>query len=138
MVGRFRPGTAGAAELNWRTDLPQALAQAKAENKLVLLDFTGSDWCVWCQKQDEDTFDRPEFAAYARTNLVLVQLDFPNQKPQADDVKAANKALAKKYSVQGFPTLMALKPDGTVVWNQPGYLPGGPQALIGILDGAKK
>jgi len=72
-----------ATGLQWLTDLPQAQAQARDENKLVLLDFTGSDWCGWCMKLDEDTFSRPEFADYASKNLVLVQLDFPHNKPQA-------------------------------------------------------
>jgi protein disulfide-isomerase len=131
-------GTAAAADLTWQTDLPKALAQAQTEHKLVLLDFTGSDWCVWCKKLDAETFTQPEFAAYARTNLVLVLLDFPQSKPQADDLKAANKALSKKYEISGFPTIIALKPDGAVAWKQAGYLEGGPQAMIAKLDEAKK
>lgn len=127
-----------AADLTWLTDVPKAEAQAKDENKLVLMDFTGSDWCVWCKKLDADTFSKPEFADYAQKNLVLVQLDYPNQKPQSDELKAANSALAKKYNIDGFPTLIALKPDGTVVWKQVGYLEGGPKALIDQIDGAKK
>jgi thioredoxin-related protein len=127
-----------AADITWLTDVPKAEAQAKNENKLVLMDFTGSDWCTWCKKLDKDTFAQPEFANYAQKNLVLVQLDYPANKPQSDDLKAANAALAKKYNIQGYPTLIALKPDGTVVWTQVGYLEGGPQALIDQLDGAKK
>ncbi|MGH7942468.1 MAG: thioredoxin family protein [Limisphaerales bacterium] len=127
-----------AADLNWLTDLPKAEAQAKGQNKLVLMDFTGSDWCGWCKKLDKDTFSKREFADYAQKNLVLVQLDFPMNKPQPDELKAANAVLAKKYNIQGYPTLIALKPDGTVVWTQVGYLEGGPQALIDQLDAAKK
>ena len=127
-----------AADLNWLTDLPKAKEQAKNENKLVLMDFTGSDWCGWCKKLDQDTFSKPEFVSYAQKNLVLVQLDYPQNKPQTDELKASNAALAKKYNIEGFPTLIALKPDGTVVWTQVGYLEGGPQALINQLDVAKK
>ena len=127
-----------AADLNWGTDLPKAQAQAKAENKLLLLDFTGSDWCMWCVKLDTDTFSKPEFADYAGKNLVLVELDYPNKKPQSDDLKAANKALGAKYGVDGYPTFVVLKPDGTVVWKQEGYLKGGPKAMIAELDKAKK
>jgi thioredoxin-related protein len=87
---------------------------------------------------DSDTFSKPDFADYAQKNLVLVQLDYPANKPQSDELKAANAALAKKYNIQGYPTLIALKPDGTVVWTQVGYLDGGPQALIDQLDAAKK
>jgi thioredoxin-related protein len=127
-----------AAELNWLTSVPQAEALAKTQNKIVLLDFTGSDWCVWCQKLDADTFLKPEFADYANKNLVLVQLDYPNKKPQSDAVKKTNAALQTKYNIEGFPTLIALKPDGTVLWTQVGYLAGGPKALIAELDKAKK
>ena len=128
-----------AADLNWLTDLPKAQVQAKAENKLLLLDFTGSDWCVWCVKLDTDTFSKPEFADYAKKNLVLVELDYPNKKPQSDDLKKANAALAAKYNPEGiFPTLIAMKPDGTVIWKQEGYLEGGPKAMIAELDKAKK
>ncbi|HEX3857544.1 MAG TPA: thioredoxin family protein [Verrucomicrobiae bacterium] len=129
---------ASAADLNWLTDVPKAEAQAKTESKLVLLDFTGSDWCGWCIKLDNDTFSKPEFADYAKKNLVLVQLDYPNKKPQSDDLKKSNAALQVKYNIEGFPTLIALKPDGTVVWKQVGYLAGGPAALIANLDEAKQ
>jgi protein disulfide-isomerase len=129
---------AHAADLIWLTDVPKAEAQAKTENKLVLLDFTGSDWCGWCIKLDKDTFSKSEFADYANKNLVLVQLDYPNKKPQSDDLKKANAALQAKYAIEGFPTLIVLKPDGTVVWKQVGYLEGGPQAFIAKLDEAKK
>ena len=130
--------SASAADLKWQTDLPKALAQAKTEKKLVFIDFTGSDWCIWCKKLDEDTFAKPEFADYAGKNLVLVQLDYPNSKPQSDDLKKANKALSDKYNIQGFPTLIALKPDGTEAWRNTGYLEGGPKALIAQLDGLAK
>jgi protein disulfide-isomerase len=126
-----------AADLNWTTDVPKAQAQAKADNKLVLMDFTGSDWCGWCMKLDKETFSQSDFADYAKKNLVLVQLDYPNKKPQSDELKAANAALAKKYNIDGYPTLIAMKPDGTVVWTQVGYLAGGPSALIAKLDEAK-
>jgi len=81
---------AGAAELDWLTDLQKAQAKAKTENKLVMMDFTGSDWCGWCIKLNKEVFSKPEFADYARKNLVLVEVDFPRYKKQADDVKKAN------------------------------------------------
>src|ERR1039457_3135462 len=123
-----------AADLNWLTDVPKVEAQAKTGNKLVLLDFTGSDWCGWCKKLDAETFSQPDFADYAKKNLVLVQLDYPAHKAQSDDLKKANAALQLKYNIEGFPTLIALKSDGTVVWKKVGYLAGGPAALIAKLD----
>lgn len=129
---------AHAEDLNWQTDLPKALAQAKTENKLVLADFTGSDWCSWCKKLEKDTFSKPDFAAYAKTNLVLLRLDYPNNVPQSAELKAANIALAKRFKIEGYPTLIALKPDATVVWRVDGYLEGGPKALIAKIEAAKK
>src|SRR5580658_3990001 len=107
-------GTLLAADASWITSLPDAKAKAEKEKKLILLDFTGSDWCGWCKKLDAETFSKPEFIDYAKKNLVLVEVDFPNQKPQTDELKAANKALGQKYEVSGYPTLLAMKPDGTV------------------------
>jgi thioredoxin-related protein len=126
------------SELPWSTDLPKALEQAKAENKIVLLDFTGSDWCVWCMKFDNDVLSQPEFASYAKTNLVMVMLDFPNAKPQSDSVKKTNKDLQEKFKVDGFPTYVALTPDGKEIGRQTGYLSGGPEAFIAELEKFRK
>jgi thioredoxin-related protein len=126
-----------AADAVWLTDLSKAEAQAKSENKLVLMNFTGSDWCPWCIKMEKDTLTQPEFTDYANKNLVLVLVDFPQTKPQSDDLKAANAGLAKKYNVDGYPTLVEVKPDGTEVTRQVGYLEGGPKAFIAELDAAK-
>lgn len=119
-----------AAELNWQTDLPTALAQAKAENKLVFMDFTGSDWCPACIAFHKEATASPEFAAYAKTNLVLMEVDFPNHKPQSAALKAANAALQKKYDIKGFPTLILLNADGKELKRQLGYDSGKIQKLI--------
>jgi len=126
-----------AAEESWLTSVPEAKAKAEKEKKLVLLDFTGSDWCSWCKKLKAEAFSKPEFAEYAKKNLELVEVDFPHSVEQSADLKTANKALQEKYEVSGFPTLVLLKPDGTVVWKQVGYLQGGPSALIAKIDEAK-
>ena len=123
-----------AAESTWLTDLPKAHAQAKAENKIVLLDFTGSDWCGWCIKFDKDTLSTPKFAEYAKAHLELVVVDFPNKKPQSDALKAANKALGEKYKVDGYPTFVVLNGDGKEIGRQVGYAPGGPEAFIAKLE----
>src|SRR6266702_7008943 len=99
---------AGAAELEWQTDLSKAQAQAKKENKLVMLDFTGSDWCGWCIKLNKEVFSQPEFAKYAKENLVLVEVDFPRRKEQTEEMKKANQALQEKYKIEGYPTLIVL------------------------------
>lgn len=126
------------SELPWATDLPKALAQARAANKIVLLDFTGSDWCVWCMKFEDDVLSKSEFAAYARTNLELVLVDFPNTKNQSDALKKNNDELQTKFKVDGFPTYVALNADGKEIGRQVGYLSGGPQAFIAELEKFRK
>ncbi len=130
-------GPVFAADSAWLVSVPQAIAQARQENKLILLDFTGSDWCGWCKKLAAETFSQPDFIEYARQNLVLVEIDFPRQTPQSAELREINQALQKQYEVKGYPTLVALKPDGTVVWKKTGFLPGGPSAIIAELDKVK-
>ena len=127
-----------AAELNWGTDLPKALAQAKPNKKLVLIDFTGSDWCPWCIKFDREVLDTGKFAAYAKSHLELVLADFPRNKPQSATLKTANAGLQKKYNVEGFPTLVVLNSDGKEIGRQDGYQPGGPAAFIAEIEGYQK
>ena len=122
----------------WTSDAKAALETAKKDKKLVLMDFTGSDWCGWCIKLNKDVFSQKEFKDYASTNLVLLELDFPNEKKLSDAVKKQNEELKKKHEVSGFPTLVLTDADGKVLWKQVGYLQGGPKAFIEAIEGAKK
>ncbi len=126
---------AGAQELEWLTDVPAALQKARAENKIVLLDFTGSDWCGWCMTLKAQVFSKPEFIAFARANLVMVELDYPRAKPQSDALKQANAALAKQYEVTGYPTVILLNGDGTQLDKSVGYITAG---LPGYLERFKR
>ena len=123
----------GAEELNWLTDLPKAQAQAKKENKLVMLDFTGSDWCGWCIKLNKEVFSKSEFADYAKKNLVLVEVDFPHGKKQTEEQKKANQKLFEKYKIEGYPTIIVLNGEGKKV-GVTGYVEGGPKAWLAELD----
>jgi protein disulfide-isomerase len=125
---------ANAAEGTWLTDLPQAQTQAKADNKIVLLDFTGSDWCGWCIKFKKEVLDTEAFQDYAAKNVVLVELDFPNKKDQTADLKNANAALKARYQISGFPTLVVLDQSGKEIGRQVGYAEGGPKAFIAKLE----
>jgi len=122
---------------NWLTDYTAALAQAKAKNKPVLIDFTGSDWCGWCIKLDKEVFNTDEFKTYAAKNLVLLKVDFPKRTPLPPEQSARNTELAKRYGVQGFPTIILLHPDGTKA-GEMGYQPGGPKAFISTMEKLSK
>jgi len=118
-----------AAE-GWETDFEKAAAKAKAENKHILIDFSGSDWCGWCIKLDKEVFSQPAFKAYAKENLVLVLADFPSDKSnQSDTLQKQNDKLSKEYGVRGFPTVFILNPEGKAV-DKTGYQAGGPEAYV--------
>jgi len=113
----------------WLTDYNAALAQAKAENKPVLVDFTGSDWCIWCMRLDKEVFAQPVFQSWAAQNVVLLKLDFPRSIEQSAEVKKTNAELASNYNVGGFPTLLILDADGKEL-ARTGYRRGGAQAYV--------
>jgi len=121
----------------WLTDLPKAQEQAKKDNKLVLLDFTGSDWCGWCIKLKKEVFDTKEFKDYADKNLVLVEVDFPRKKQQSEEQKKANQALQEKYKIEGYPTIIVLDSEGKQI-GELGYMRGGPEPFIRKLEGLNK
>jgi len=129
------PGDAPASKALWRMDLPGALSQARSENKLVLLDFTGSDWCPWCIKFDQDVLSTGQFASYAAAKLILVKLDFPRHTPQSDELRRANQVLYNQFHVDGYPTYILLNANGNELGRQVGYLAGGPNAFISELEG---
>ncbi len=123
-----------AAESTWLTDLSKAEARAKAESKIVLMDFTGSDWCSWCIKFKKEVLDTAEFQDYAAKNVVLVELDYPSKKVQSAELKKANAALKDQYNIHGYPTLVVLDKDGKEIGRQVGYSKGGPKAFIARLE----
>ena len=118
------------AELTWLTDLDEAKKVATKENKKLLVDFTGSDWCGYCIKLHKEVFDTPEFEKFAK-DYVLVELDFPKRKEQPAAEKAKNQAAQKKYGVNGFPTVIIMNTSGKVLNRAEGYSPdSGPSAYL--------
>lgn len=118
-------GNSGTSDtLNWKTDLNQALATAKQENKVVLINFTGSDWCQWCKRLSDEVFSKSEFEDFAKKNLVLVKIDFPRHIEQSNATKFYNQKLANMYGVEGFPTIILLDKDGRGILKT-GYVQGG-------------
>ena len=117
---------------SWIEDFARAEFMAADLNRPMLLDFTGSDWCVWCQKLDKEVFSTDAFKAYAKGKLVLVKLDFPKQSPIAEALKKQNVALAQKFAIEGFPTLILLSPVGARL-GEMGYMEGGPDKFLPAL-----
>jgi len=134
VAAAFVAPVSGHAENGWETDLKKAQEQAKSSNKLVFLNFTGSDWCGWCIKFDKEIVSQPQFKNYAHDNLVLVELDFPRRKSQPSEMRKQNVQLAQQYEVMGFPTIVVLNSSGQKLWQFDGYFPGGPEAFIAQLQ----
>lgn len=107
----------------WLTDLDAAKAQGVKENKPVLVDFTGSDWCPPCKSLHKVVFESPEFAA-AASLYVLVELDFPRNKPQTPELKAKNREWQQKYAVSSFPTVLLLDAKSGDVFGRVGGFGG--------------
>jgi len=102
----------------WQTDFEKAKAQAKSENKLILLNFSGSDWCGPCIRLKKDIFERATFVNYADENLVLVNADFPRLKKNmlSKELQKQNEALADTYNSNGaFPLTLLLDAEGKVL-----------------------
>lgn len=119
--------------LNWLTNIETAKQEAKAQNKPLLLYFTGSDWCIWCQKMDGEVFDSAEFHNDFAQKLVFVELDFPQKKKLDAATKAQNEKLANEYNIQAFPTVLILNPDGKLMATLH-YEEGGVQAFSKKLE----
>lgn len=130
---------AGTQRLDWCTGLDQAKVKAKAEGKLILLLFHGSDWCPPCVKLQRQVIASDEFARFASQNLVLVDVDFPEKGAQSEELRRANQALKLKFNLspewgEGFPTLVLLNPAGDTVYQETGYAGGGPAEVLSKLQ----
>ena len=126
-----------AAKTGWLTSFEQAQKEAQSKNRLLLMDFTGSDWCGWCIMLDKEVFSKPEFKEYASKNLVLLELDFPRRKQMPPETTAQNERLLMKYGIQGFPTVVVFDSSGKPL-GALGYQAGGPQAFIEQLEKLRK
>lgn len=122
----------------WLTDLPKAIAQAKADKKMVFMDFTGSDWCPPCKALHKNVLTSKAFEDYAKTNLVLVVVDFPHSIQQTEELKKANKELSEKYNIEGFPTIVVLDSEGNRLSSDVGYGGEEPKDFIAKLEKLKK
>jgi protein disulfide-isomerase len=122
----------------WNTDYAKALADAKASNKCVLLDFNGSDWCGPCIEMKKVVFSSPPFNAYAKKNLVLLDVDFPQKKKLPEKLAKQNAHLEKLYKTDGYPTVVVLDPKGKVLGQRGGYNGEKAAGIIAWIEKLKK
>ena len=130
----------GKTELDWNTDLVKAVDKSIAEEKPMLMFFTGSDWCGWCKRLQAEAFFKPEFAKWAKDNVVLMELDFPRRTPQEEAVITQNMNILRMFGVRGYPTIWFVNPtkNGAEInfgkIGSTGYVKGGAEAWIAQAD----
>jgi|SRR5665213_1561623 len=125
----------------WMTNLDNAKQVAKSENKLILLNFSGSDWCIPCMKLRTDIFNSDAFMQYAKDNLVLLNADFPRKmKDQlTKEQQKENDALAAKYNPEGrFPFTILLDSNGNKLKVWDGYYSNGPENFVNEITAVKE
>ena len=117
--------------LNWSTSYNGALQAAAREGKLVMANFTGSDWCAWCIKLEDEVFDTPNFQTWASQNVVPLKLDFPRTTKLSRELTEQNNQIKQKYQsyVKGYPTILFIDANENVVAKM-GYASDGPAAWI--------
>ncbi|MBF4514926.1 thioredoxin family protein [Flavobacterium sp. ANB] len=138
IVGAF---ASQAQELKWYTDVKEAITVSNKENKPMLMFFTGSDWCGWCIRLQNEVLKTTEFQKWATDNVILVELDYPRRTPQTPEIKSQNNELQQAFGIQGFPTVFftsAESKDGKINFKglgQTGYVAGGPSAWLAVAEG---
>ncbi len=138
IIGAF---TSQSQELKWYTDVREAITVSNKENKPMLMFFTGSDWCGWCIRLQNEVLKTNEFQKWAKDNVILVELDYPRRTAQTPEIKNQNSELQQAFAIQGFPTIYftsAESKDGKVNFKglgQTGYVAGGPAAWLAVAEG---
>jgi len=103
----------GATPGKWTMDLDAAKKVAAEKSLPILLDFSGSDWCGWCKLMETNVFMKAEWKAYATNSIMMVLIDFPNDKSLVPEKYAErNSELNTQYGIEGFPTFIVLDSDG--------------------------
>ncbi len=127
-------GAAFAGGEGWTSDFPAAKKQATGENKDLLMDFTGSDWCGWCIKLKDEVFKHEEFKSGVKDTFVLVEIDFPKDKSKlSEETQEQNRKLGEEFGVEGYPTIVLADAAGRP-YATTGYQPGGPEKYVAHLN----
>lgn len=111
-------------KIEWFNDYEAAVQQAKMQSLPIILFFTGSDWCSWCKKFEDEILSTPQFAEAMQGKFIFVRLDYPMKTSLDPKTTTQNKQLKNKYKIQGFPTLVLLDENEREIGTS-FYQPGG-------------
>ena len=104
---------ASSTPAGFTDDLDAAIKESKTTGKGIYAVFTGSDWCYWCKKLEQECLSKPEFVEEAKKNMILVFIDSPRDKSLlSETAKKRNPELVQKYKISGYPTVMFIDSDG--------------------------
>ena len=118
----------------WDEDFEEGKALAEKSGKLVLLAFSGSDWCGWCKKMEKEIYSDKKFISEAKKRYVLLMIDNPrNEGLLSPLAKKQNRELTSKYGVRGFPSTVIVRPSGEEVRRFGGYQSGGVDGFLEAL-----
>lgn len=123
--------------VTWLSNFDEAKEIASRDNKYILLNFSGSDWCGQCIRMKKEAFENEAFFSLAGKKLVLVRADFPRSKKNKlpDTQVKHNEKLAEKYNPQGkFPYTLLLDDHGNVLKTWDGYVPASQDKFISELS----
>jgi thioredoxin-related protein len=127
-------GTSFAGGEGWASDFEAAKKQAAEQKKDLLIDFTGSDWCGWCIKLNDEVFKHDAFKNGVKDSFVLVEIDFPKDKSKlTEELQKQNSELGKKYAVRGYPTILLTDAEGRP-YAATGYQKGGAEPYVAHLN----
>lgn len=118
---------------NWNPSFTSVVKQAAAEDKYILLNFTGSDWCIWCKRLWKEVFSTDDFKDWADKNAVLAYLDFPSERELSQNQKTQNSYLQQFLGVKGYPSIWLLDSDLTPLLIT-GYKEGGVDSYLSHLE----
>jgi thioredoxin-related protein len=114
--------------------LAAEVTRANAQHKLLLMEFGSSDSCLPCVVFQQHVFSTPQFAAYEKSNLVFVRLDYPLKVKLRPETEATNNLLAHQFDAYAFPTFVALDKDGKPFWQMPGKNDPNPEIDIRLFQ----
>jgi len=124
-------------DILWLTDFKLAKQQSEKEQLPIFINFTGSDWCPYCIKLENEVFSKQKFIKYVKGNFILLKIDFPVKNPLPEKILNGHKKLAEKYKIKEFPAVVFLTKDGEFILKT-GYRAGGVDSYISFLKIVKK